>query len=396
MPLFFNQIRTYVLIEFCQLLVYNVCCNANDGRVFILKRVLKNSIVALLNPVSPIITLIIGWLLTILVTEQNPKFPSLVNYMIGNPTAIMFFILLWLIFSVIYTEQRNIIDKLTEEINIKDGIIKEKENQLNQTAGIILNRSGDFARFNKLLRFNDALYGFVHNNILVESAQIYSYSIKRINNNVVIKVCFDSGCVYEDVDINNLAQTYYELEYLDYNKLKDIIKMWKEVSINNTTSIREKDILIDAIVKGVENLFKKYFEELMKITDVSSINNGHFTKYRVLTLLIRLVRKYSTTTIDNKNLFGEEKKEIEYYLLNGKRTGILSSILLEDTFMFKYTRNSHKKNGRAYVCFPANISDQNYIVSFSVQTADLDEYIDLEQEINNLKMDFVKRISKKR
>lgn len=108
--------------------------------------------------------------------------------------------------------------------------------------------------------------------------------------------------------------------------------------------------------------------------------------------MIRLARRYSTTTIDNKNILGEDKKEIEYYLLNGKRTGILSSILLEDTFMFKYTRNSHKKDGRAYVCFPANIANQNYIIVFSIQTFDLDEYIDLEQEIDSLKSDFVNRL----
>lgn len=79
--------------------------------------------------------------------------------MISNPAAIMMLILFWLVFSVIYTEQRNSIIKLNEEIRIKNEIIKEKETQLNHTAGIILNRSGDFARFNTLLRFNDALRG---------------------------------------------------------------------------------------------------------------------------------------------------------------------------------------------------------------------------------------------
>lgn len=357
-----------------------------------MKRIIKNSIITLLNPISPIITLVIGWLLTILVTEPKPNFPRFINYMISNPAAIMMLILFWLVFSVIYTEQRNSIIKLNEEIRIKNEIIKEKETQLNHTAGIILNRSGDFARFNTLLRFNDALKGFVQNNILVESSQIYTYSIKRIKRDVIIKVAYESGYVYDNIDINNLAQTYYELDYTDYNQLKDIVNIWKELSTNSITSIREKDALIETVVKGIENLFKKYYSELHELTNVSNINNKHFTKYRILTLLIRLARRYSTTTIDNKNILGEDKKEIEYYLLNGKRTGILSSILLEDTFMFKYTRNSHKKDGRAYVCFPANIANQNYIIVFSIQTFDLDEYIDLEQEIDSLKSDFVNRL----
>ncbi len=358
----------------------------------VLKRIIKNSIITLLNPISPVVTLVIGWLLTILVTEPKAEFPRAINYMINNPIAIMMLLLFWLIFSVIYTEQRNSITKLYETLGTKEEIIKEKERQLNHTAGVILNRSGDFARFNKLLRFNDALAGFVENNVLIESAQIYAYSIKRIKRDVIIKVCYESGYVYEDIDINNLAQTYYELDYADYTQLKDVINMWKELSTNSVTSIREKDALIEAVLKGIESLFRKYYSELCGLSNVSEVDNKHFTKYRILTLLIRLARRYSTTTIDNKNILGDDKKEIEYFLLNGKRTGILSSILLEDTFMFKYTRNSHKKDGRAYVCFPANIANQNYIIVFSIQTFDLDEYIDLEQEIDSLKSDFVNRL----
>ena len=110
--------------------------------------------------------------------------------------------------------------------------------------------------------------------------------------------------------------------------------------------------------------------------------------------IVRLARPRdkTTTIIDKRNFLGEQYKEIEYYLLNGKRTGILNSILLEDLFMFKYTRNSHKKNGRAYVCFPINIVYQNYIVVFSLQTNDLDENIELEQEIEVLKRDFINRM----
>lgn len=359
-----------------------------------LKKLIKRSIITLLNPISPVVTLLIGWLLSILIAEPNPRFPQLINYLIQNPRVIMIFLLFWLVFSIIYADQENSIRKLNETISIKDEVIKEKENQLNHTSGIILNRSGDFARFNRSLRFNDALSGFVQNNVLVESAQIYAYSIKRIKKDVIIRVAYDSGYVYEDVDINNLAQTYYELDYSDYTQLKDIVNMWKQLSINSVTSMREKDALIETVVKGIETLFRKYYSELCELSDVSDIDNKHFTKYRILTLLIRLARRYSTTTIDNKNILGEEKKIIEYYLLNGKRTGILSSILLQDTFMFKYTRNSHKKDGRAYVCFPANISNQNYIIVFSIQTFDLDEYIDLEKEIDNLKSDFVGRLNK--
>lgn len=359
-----------------------------------MRKIIKNAILKLFNPISPIVTLIVGWLLTVLLTQPNDKFPSFINFMIENPLIIIAFIIFWLIFSIVYTELNNRIEILKKDIEGKDEIIREKESQLNHTSGIILNRSGDFARFNKELRFYDALLGFVQNNALVESSQIYQYSIKRFDNKVVIKVVYDSGYVYEDVDINNLAQTYYEFDYLDYNKLCDIIKTWKKLSTDTAENYREMDILIEYVVKEITDLFKKYYDDLTNLSDVSMIENKHFTEYRILTLLIRLARRLSTTTIDKK-ILGDDKKEIEYYLLNGKRTGILSSILLEDTFMFKYTRNSHKKNGRAYVSFHANITNQNYIIVFSVQTSDLDKYTNLEYEITNLINDFVIRLNKK-
>lgn len=373
-------------------MVYNSVNNISNGE-FTMKRFIKQTIITLLNPISPIITLLIGWLLSILVTEPKDKFPCFINFLIVNPFVIIAFVVFWLFFSVIYTEQRNVIRILKKENDEKDEIIKEKETQLNHTSGIILNRSGDFANFNRQLRFNDALYGFVHNNTLVESAQIYSYSIKRMKDNIIIRVLYDSSCVYENVDINNLAQTYYEINYSDYTKIKDIILIWKELSTNSIGSFREKDALINTIISDIEEIFKKYYNELNTLSSVDEVNTKHFTKYRILTLLIRLARRLSTTTMDNK-ILSEDKKDIENYLLNGKRTGILNSILLEDIFMFKYTRNSHKKNGRAYVSFHAKISNQNYIIVFSVQTSDLDKYTDLEQEITNLKKDFIYRITK--
>ena len=121
----------------------------------------------------------------------------------------------------------------------------------------------------------------------------------------------------------------------------------------------------------------------------------HFTEYRIITLLIRIARRLSTTVFDKNRILGNDYFELENYLLNGKRTGILSSILLEEIFMFKYTRNSHKKDGRAYVSFPLNISMRQYICVFSIQTSDLDKNIDLEYEIKSLREDIVKRFEKK-
>ena len=360
-----------------------------------MKKNMIKCLLIVLNPVSPVFTLIVGWMLTILVTEPNEKFPSVVNYMILNPLVIMIFIILWFVFTIVFTIMKNRMEELREELERKEVTIREKNSQLEQTSGIVLNRSGDFAEFNRQLRFNEVLKSFVENNMLIESAQIYTYSIKRIGEKVQIKVKYNTGYVYENVDINNLAQTYYEIDYKDYNRIKDLICVWKEVIRKEIGSKRKEDQLIDYLIDEIKELLTKYYNDLSMIDDVSKIEAKHFTEYRIMTLLMRLARRYTTTTFDKKNILGEDKVEIERFLLNGKRTGILNSILLEDTFMFKYTRNSHKKDGRAYVSFHANISNQNYVVIFSLQTNDLDKYTDLEQDITLLKQDFISRIKKK-
>jgi len=360
-----------------------------------MKRIIKNAILTLLHPVSPIVTLFIGWILTILVTQPNDNFPIFINYMIESPIIIAVFILFWLVFSVVYTEQRTRIENLEQELQNKKEVIKEKEIQLNHTSGIVLNKSGDFADFNRLLRFEEVLKGFTENNTIVECVQMYTFSTKRVENSIIIKVLYDCSFCSDGVDINNLSQCYYDIDYNDYHTLKDIINIWKKLSSNIHISISEKDSLIHILVDKISNLYRKYNDCLKDINSISDIKSYHFTQYRIMTLLVRLTRKQSTTMFDKNRILGKEKNNIENYLLNGKRTGILNSILLEDIFMFKYTRNSHKKDGRAYISFPLKISMQNYICVFSIQTLDLDKNIDLEYEIKSLRKDIVDRFEKK-
>lgn len=91
-----------------------------------MKKIVKTTIIKLLNPISPIATLIVGWLLTVLVTQPNEKFPAFINFMIENPFIIMAFIILWLVFTIVYTELINRIDILQKELENKREIIKEK------------------------------------------------------------------------------------------------------------------------------------------------------------------------------------------------------------------------------------------------------------------------------
>lgn len=366
-----------------------------------MKDIIKKVFIVLLNPVSPIMTLIVGFLLSMLIAAPNDKLPSVINVLIKNPIIIAGYLFVWLVMAILYTildsrlkNKNQTIEEQLRVIEEKNVELREKDNQLKHTSGIILNRSGDFAEFNRLLRFNEVLKEFTEHHMIVECAQMYTYSTKRVDNSVVIKVEYDCSYCSDGIDINNLSQCYYDIDYNDFHTIKDIISVWKKLSSEHM-AFSEMDSLIELLVNKINTLYRKYYQDLRSLNSISEVTSFHFTQYRIITLLLRIARRQSTTMFDKNKILGNDKKDIEDYLLNGKRTGILNSILLEDIFMFKYTRNSHKKDGRAYVAFPLRISMKNYICVFSIQILDLDPNIDLEYEIKSLRKDIVARFEKK-
>ena len=76
-----------------------------------MRKLIKDAILKLLHPLSPIVTLIVGWILTVLVTLPNDSFPNFINEMIEHKSAIMTFLILWLIFTVIYSTLMDKIEK---------------------------------------------------------------------------------------------------------------------------------------------------------------------------------------------------------------------------------------------------------------------------------------------
>lgn len=360
-----------------------------------MRKLIKDTIITLLNPISPLFTLLIGWVLSLLISQPNDQFPSFINFMIVNPYVVLFFLAFWLIFAVIYTELQNRNSALKNDIALKEELIKEKDRQLSESTSIILNRSGDFANFNRLIRFENVLKNFTDNNALVDCIQMYNYSIKKIENIIDIKITYDSGYCSEGIDINNIAQCYYKLNYNDYNIVKNIIGIRKRLSSNEHITLVEKDALIQILINSMQDTYKKFNRELQAIQSITDVNDLHFTQYRILTLLASITKRKQVLVLDKSKILGSNRSKIEEYLLNGKRTGILNSILLEDVVMFNYTRNSHKKSGRAYVAFPVKISMQNYICVFSIQTSDLDKNVDLEYEVKTLKEDIIRRFEKK-
>lgn len=338
----------------------------------------------LLSPYSPVITLLIGLLLSLLATGSN--LPWYIEIFIKNKTILLLIIILWLIIAIMHTiYEADLNNKKEENIKLQE-IIKEKNNQLNQSGGIILNKYGEFARFNKINRFDEILKSFVENNIGVDAVQIYRYSSKINGKTMKIRLNYEQGFAYEDVDINGLLQAYYTIDVGCFDKINNIVDLWSNLINNDNISAFEYEALEEKLFKNAEDLLTYLIGELNAICSISDIQEYHYTYYRILILLINIIAK-------EKTFSGVLENEIiEQYLIQGKRTGILGAVLLKDNYIFKHVGKS-SKNGRIYMSFPIKLYDEKYVVLISISSSLLNDIREWNRLLINFKKDFILRVN---
>lgn len=360
------------------------------------KNAVRKVFKVLLNPCSPIMTLIVGWLLTLLATSipEKSDLNLFVQALIKNKNYILIILACWLFSTIIYTHQEEELEEKSKEIILLNKEVEHKQSQLDQSNGVILSRYGEFARFNRNNRFREVLESFVNNNEGVDSAQIYKYSSKYLKRYIQIKVSYQEGYAYEGVDINNILQTYYNIKKSDYKQFKEILDMWKRYLINyNIFCKTERECLEENLLKKINDLLIKYHKELNSLNTIKQVKDIHFDKYRIVLLLVRMLSDNNDIT-KVENILANQ--EVEEHLNNAKRTGILGSILLEDTYIFKH-RRMNSKNGRIYICFYVEIYKENYIVLFACPPSELDLLNEDEEwkwnlRYESLKNDLIQRL----
>lgn len=282
------------------------------------------------------------------------------------------------------------------EIERLNTIIDEKNRQLEHIYGVVYNKYGEFARFAKDIRFKGALKKFVDNNSVVESAQIYKLSKKKVGSDIVINLQFETGYAYPCVDINAIFQTTYKLDYARYMKFReDVWRRWLDVSFKHDNLGKKARLdVYNKMVTSIEELINELYKELKGIKSADEVSDKDFINYRLFTILARLAAEMEGGNIKREDSYSVEfdwagKEDIEKKLQTGKRTGILGGILLEDSFSFSHMGNSSKK-GRLYNSFYMSVNGQPYIVLYSLARRDLDRTETLEDEKNELENNFIK------
>lgn len=339
-----------------------------------IKQLIHFTFITFLNPVSPIATLLVGWLLTIYATPPSSNLPIIVVKCLENKNIIISLILGWLLLSISSYYYREQIDNLNKSLLEKETIIKQKNEQLQNSSAIIMNKYGEFHQFKTSTMFYEILQEFVNNIGTVDSAQIYSYSIssskqKNACEQVIIKLQNVAGYAYEGIDINQILQTYYPIDKEYYDQFRYILTLWKIVASKPTNELHSQRYLkyVEELDENMAQLFNTLSDILNQATiDTINEHEEYYNFYRMLTVLHTILfNMNSINKLPDKFLTKNKDKNVESFLNNGKRTGILGAILLEDLFIFRHSGPS-SKHGRIYVSFPIEFQFKQYCILLTI------------------------------
>lgn len=344
---------------------------------------------ALLNPISPITIIIIGLLLNLMLDENlSPEW--LQNLLkILTPEVLTTILISWLILTFIYTSKIHNENLYKEKIKKLQYQIAEKDRQIENNSALFYNKYGELAKYNKIQKLNSLLISFVDNNTIVQSAHIYEFRKKVLKKSyqkqvIDLKINFLLGYAYEGVEVNGLLQSYYTFPKKTFEQILEIINISKKLSLFDDT-----DYLYKLLEEKSEKVIQFIIKILRKIKNENDCKDYHAALYRALLIIIDIIyTDYNSGRVVTRVL---ENSEIENTLLTRKRTGILGSILLNRTYIFKHVGSS-SKNGRMYVCFPFELQNQNYILLLTLPPNQLDSK-QLSSTYESLENDFETRLS---
>lgn len=253
------------------------------------KFTVDSAVAMIFNPISPIIILVVDFFLNLFLTGNIDGLHPFLLVFVKHRWYIGLLLVLWLLVSCGYSAMKADLDFARENAKELDSALKRKDNQIDQSASIISNKYGEFAEFCKTIQFNKVLQGFVENNKEIDSAQLYTYSLKQDKNQVIIKINFENGYVYEGVDINSILQSYYVLPKDIYNDFKNLILRWKELNMSNLSVISRRESS-DKFAKEIMTLYDKCIKNINKLTKKEYIKNEHHNVYMVVQMQRFLLR----------------------------------------------------------------------------------------------------------
>lgn len=317
-------------------------------------KVIRYTISALINPVSPVMTLLVGGIISLIINKVSEDSNILIE-------KAFYFLIMWFILTVAYQINisnnkiyKNEIDKLSIKLGKKDDIIKEKDKQIVNNIGLIEAKYGEFSEFIKDDKYKKIISKVVNKFTYVEAIYIHNFYIYIRNNNVVIKVLHKIGTQNEDINVNTIMQQYFHIDKQIFTNYRDICKDYSILNEDSTEHLRIFEL----------NCLK-FIKTLM--------NNMTPENKRIITLVFdKLTKVFKTDEYDDIHI------DEDVF-----RTGILGSILSNEDYLYDYEKENHSKPNRSYITFNDIIDDEGATVTLVINTNSV-EKIDKEIIVNNV------------
>ncbi|WP_411683141.1 hypothetical protein [Clostridium thailandense] len=307
------------------------------------KEGLKDFSKKLLNPYSPVVTLLAGGFIS-----------SYVNIVKVSLPYILYALELWFVSACAYQiysngmeNMKKIIGKHKDEILKLEKSVHEKEIQIKTNVGLIEARYGEFSEYVKKTKYKTLSKKIVNKFSYIDAVQIYNYTIgtKTNTEHIEIKIKYDTGAEYEGININVIKQQYYKIEKKVYLDFLEIQKMYGNIQVSN--------------LYEDEKIQQLFIEKSFLLLDYLSEENNPINQ-RVFILVAEM--------INDIDLESELGQLIEDEIDDCVRSGILGSILSNRDYMYYYKKNKMEKLGRTYFSFNDIMDGENKIITIVINS----------------------------
>lgn len=308
--------------------------------------ILKFAISSILSPISPIITILVGGLISIIVNSMTRKVSDTLL------SLVVVTLLCWLIITISYQiymshdrDLQNKIHMLESELLKKDNRIDIQERQIKNNISLIEGKYGEFSSYIQENKYRNILKKIVDSFSYVEAVYIHKYNVFIRDDNVIIKIMYKMGQQKENFNVNAIMQQYFYIQKDIYTSYRKICNDFYKLNLESTEHI---EVFKNSCLNLIHTL----------LNDVTSENDITPENKRIISLTKDKLKK-----VDPETEIGDLKISEEIV-----RTGILGSILSNEDYLYDYEKNNDLKSNRSYVTFNDLIDREGASVTLVIST----------------------------
>ena len=255
-------------------------------------------------------------------------------------------------------------DKIAKLEAANDSYKAEKE-ALETKAQVLTGKLEEFQGWEQML---ERVSAYISESEVVDSVQFFNMSeIPKADGlapdaDVTLSLSFRDGRCRDGANVNALHNAVYHFKGDVFHSLMKLLPRWRDYYHGGhvgkqSDPLTEKDIQNDAI-----QLTKIIREQLNQVT-AESVNEFHYTHYRVFEILTTMILKDG---VEIERLL-QCQEGVEEKLKKGHRTGVLGAMLLDMTYIFSH-ENSEGKKSRVYFSAPLEYKKSNMIMTVALQS----------------------------